>query len=383
MRFFSMFKKLLRLRSLLLAAVFCLLAYMPIFGFPSLQNMGAGGMMSSQGYQGIISLWSVDTFEGGTYSREALLGDFARSFEKINKGVFILAQSFTPEEFAWQIEQGNKPDLISFGVGSGELIKDSLQKYGGKVFARGDITAGGKIEGKTYALPWCMGGYAVFSTDKLLLEAKIDKEKNILGEVFNGGFLKSGKNPKTVYSLIYGSANTLPLASLLRSSGTFITNDYGMQTTDTQYTAYEKFVSFSSHTFLLGTQRDIYRLGLKADQGKINELIMAPLGGYTDLVQYMGIFEGVEGSRLKSCEVFLEYITGDGCQQKLARLSMFSPCGVRLYGSGALAEMEEALARPLSVLNVFTAKNVLDEYKRLCGLAAYGDQSAKKSLNGL
>ena len=41
-------------------------------------------------YNGVLSLWQIDTFEGGKGSRKQFLLSVAREFEKENQGVLIL-----------------------------------------------------------------------------------------------------------------------------------------------------------------------------------------------------------------------------------------------------------------------------------------------------
>lgn len=349
MRFFSRFKKFIRWRSLLYAAVFALLIFMPLFGFRALSRLAPGGMPQSRQYNGIISIWNIDTFEGGTYSRESMLNEFARAFQEKNKELYVLAQSYTAEEFDGQLAAGNRPDIVSFGTGAGALLKDSLRTYRGTVTVRDDLAAGGSVGGRLFAVPWCMGGYAVFSTEKAVKEPKV----------------------------ITGSKYTLPLAAYIKNGLTAV-----LAEESTQYTAYDSYTK-NYQNLLLGTQRDVYRLGLKVDNAKINELTMKPLGRYTDLVQYMGIFEGVSDERAEMCEAFIAFATSDACQKKIQKLSMFTVNGTKLYTSGNLAEMENALSAPLRVLNAFTAAHIIEEYKNLCRLALRGDETAKKTINGL
>lgn len=344
-------RRFFRFQYLLFAFVFALLIFMPIFGFAALRNPD-GNSDGGTGYQGIVTLWNVDTFEGGTYSRELLLGDFARSFESSHKGLYIVVTAFSPEEFRDQIEKGNRPDLISFGTGAGGLVKGDLQKYRGSMNIRDDLAEGGILSGKQYALPWCMGGYALFSTEKLAAGAK-------------------------AYA---GSKYTLPLAALTKNGVADIMAEESFST-NSQYNAYEKFVAKYS-SYLLGTQRDIYRLGLKVDQGKISDLKMRVLGNFTDLVQYMGIFEGVSGGRLDACQNFLEYVTSDTCQKKIARLGMFAATDITLYSGGLLSEMESAL-KNVRVLSAFTSYEALLEYQSQSLLALQGNEEAKKSINSL
>jgi hypothetical protein len=365
-----------------------ILIFMPAVGFSQIYSLnGTPQKTVLPAYQGILTLWHIDTFEGGAYSREALLGDFSKSFERVNKGAYIIVSGFTPEEFAAQLSLGFTPDLISYAIGAGELIADRLSTYGGALNVRGDIISGGKIDGKVFGVPWCMGGYTLLSSDKLLLSAGLSKEDDLIDNIFNVGYeKKTGKNTKTIFSAAAGQNANLPMLALSLNSSASIANDFSIEggyCLDSQYKAYEKFISLDYSTFLLGTQRDIYRCTLKCDQGKINELISVPLSGFSDLVQYISIFEGVKKDKLPVCERFIEYITGDGCQRRISALSMFSVNGTRLYGGGPLADMEQALSKPLRTLNVFTSKKIIEDYNLLLKKAIAGDAAAKNNLKNI
>lgn len=48
-------------------------------------------------YTGVITVWQVDTFEGGTGSRTAWLNRLLASLEKQYNGVYFVVRSMTPE----------------------------------------------------------------------------------------------------------------------------------------------------------------------------------------------------------------------------------------------------------------------------------------------
>ena len=50
--------------------------------------------------QGIFELWHIETFEGGSASRTSFLEKQAIAFEKENKGVYIVVNSMSLEQFA-------------------------------------------------------------------------------------------------------------------------------------------------------------------------------------------------------------------------------------------------------------------------------------------
>ena len=68
-------------------------------------------------YKGIISLWQIDGFEGGSGSRKQFLLKVARDFEKQNQGVLVMVINHTFLSATENIERGILPDLISFSNG--------------------------------------------------------------------------------------------------------------------------------------------------------------------------------------------------------------------------------------------------------------------------
>lgn len=106
----------------------------------------------AKGYSGILRIWQIDNFEGGTGSRSAFINRAARSFEAVNEGTLILVTAHTEQSAASSIAEGNIPDMISFGTGA-DFVGDIAQPLRGYSFPYAQI---GK---ETYAYPWCRGGY--------------------------------------------------------------------------------------------------------------------------------------------------------------------------------------------------------------------------------
>ena len=113
----------------ILMSIFILLyiGIAPITIFPRLkQSQGLVNKEIQIDYMGILELWNVDTFEGGSVSRTAFLQKRAMEFEKQHTGTFIMVQSMTLEQVQLNIENGNLPDMISFGIGIGDEIINHL-----------------------------------------------------------------------------------------------------------------------------------------------------------------------------------------------------------------------------------------------------------------
>ena len=105
-------KKLLPIISLILCCVSIIFTF--TFG---IKNLNKNKENVSEEYKCILTLWHIDTFEGGVGSRKQFLHNIAKNFEKKNKGVFIMVTSYTLEGVKQQFKKGNYPDILSYGNG--------------------------------------------------------------------------------------------------------------------------------------------------------------------------------------------------------------------------------------------------------------------------
>ena len=49
-------------------------------------------------FRGVLDLWHVETFEGGSSSRKSWLNSVARQFEKANKGIYVCVTTYTHQQ---------------------------------------------------------------------------------------------------------------------------------------------------------------------------------------------------------------------------------------------------------------------------------------------
>lgn len=294
-------------------------------------------------YKGVLNLWHVDGFEGGSGSRAEFLKKRTIEFESKNKGVFISVQSYTYEQVRQKLADGGTFDLISFSAGVGELVLGKVSAYGGAVNVRDDLLDGGMIDGKIFALPWAFGGYALFSRGDEQAESTV-----CVGLAqFNDPFRAALRNRDKMGKICKWGAKDL-----------------------TSFQAYEAFSAKNEFSALLGTQRDLARFELKQSKGEAQDLKVECFDGFTDLVQYVAFCDN-GGGRGEYAQAFMQYLTGDEAQKKLASIRMFSPA-LEIYESGLHREMQTALSRPLETVNVFTAGDKLlqmrdDDRHALCG----------------
>lgn len=298
-------------------------------------------------YSGILELWNIDTFEGGSVSRSSWLEKQAMAFERINKGVFIVVSNFTMKQAILNLEAGNFPNLISYGVGMGEIVLPEIKEYCGKVIGVDHIIESGKFNDRQMAVPYMMGGYFMF-----------------------------GDNLNKLTTGLIGYNN--PVLSLISSNDI----DCNLEDVSTQldsYSAYSKFISNNDFA-LLGTQRDLVRINNRINNGKLESKNIKQLSGFTDLIQYISIGK-CNNMEVTIATKFIEYLLSYEAQSSVVNIDMFSVLDNIFYSSSPYREYEKNLKQNSKTINIFLANDVINNIKMLSLEALTGNIKSLKEVN--
>jgi len=294
---------------------------------------------TASAYQGVISVWQIDSFEGGTGSRRVFLMNTASNFEKQNKGTLFMVTNFTIDGAIDAIQQGRWPDIISYGSGlepqgAIELRFDKNVKYG-------------NIGDKNYAIPWCRGTYVLIVKDGAILPSD-----------------------KTINEIIVSQGEyTQPLTALYLSG-------YSAKKV-TKYAPQDAFSYFYNGKVqcMIGTQRDVVRLSYKNANATI-----IPLDSYNDLYQYISVTTK-DSQKITACINFVNYLTSEGVQNRVKNLNLFSPYISLQYDSEEWNSMQNlTFAKGVSA---FVDRLTLKEMQRLSTLAILGDSVAGDKLKNI
>ena len=280
-------------------------------------------------FKEVITVWHIDTFEGGKWSRREFLNYVAKKFEKKNVGVLIMVKSISRDGIVESINKGELPDIVSYGAGV-DIVKLAEIK-GDKTFNNGQVNK------KQYALPWCKGGYVLFS--------KVDKQTD-------------NKIEKLVVSQ---SEYSQPLLSFL--SENILTEKIEVLP---PLDAYVQFVTGKAEYFL-GTQRDVERL-----QAKGYSYNAKPLEHFNDLYQYVSITE--KGNSKNFTQKFIEYLLSEEIQKELTKISMFSQFYDISFENETLNKMSKI--RQKDGLNLFLPSLTLKELQECSVKAVLGDDES-------
>ena len=306
-------------------------------------------------YQGILELWHVETFEGGSVSRATFLERESRTFENKHKGTYISIQTMTLEQFDLNLSAGKKPNMLSFGIGVGSNFLNDLVVLDSEN-VRQDIAFGGKFNGKQMAIPYILGGYGIITNNGQNIT-------DFANENMVSGQTNSDKNAngKTGVGLL-GTIN--PLKAMQKSNIKIaqIYDDSVDKNMDS-YTAYDRFIK-GNFSALVGTQRDVFRCENRVQNGKMQAINFNFLGGWTDIVQYVSIFKSNQIEE-EMCKKFVSGLVSNEAQKKLSNYNLFSVLkNIKLYNVGTFADFENVLNNSLEVENVFLNKEQIDFQKQ-------------------
>ena len=307
-------------------------------------------------YMGIIELWNIDTFEGGSKSRTSFLEKQAISFEKEHKGCYVMVYSLSMEQAIINLKNGQKPDMISFGIGVGENLKQNLIRLGSSFNVRSDLLGGGKDNNSLLAVPYLLGGYVLIN------------ENNSQQKALTCDILGFGGNSYNNFAVALVE-NNVSYNELFEANSSI-----------DSFTAYDKYLSKKFNS-LCGTQRDLYRVQNRIEKGTMQERSFEYLQGFSDLVQYIGIATE-DKEKQEICENFIQKLLSSDVQQSLANYNLFSVNQSDIYSSQneQFSKIEKVLSKPLKTINVFTSNTELNEIKQLSKKALNNDSDAKARL---
>ena len=280
-------------------------------------------------FKEILTIWQIDSFEGGKWSRREFINSVARKFEKNNTGVLIMVKTLSSEGVAEAVKRGEMPDIISYGAGVDMINLQELKIN--KCFLNG------KINDKQYAIPWCRGGYLLFSNPQKSNDENIDKI-----------VVSQAENTQPLLAMLYENINANKIEIL------------------PPLEAYIQFVTGKT-AFFLGTQRDVERL-----ESKGVTYTAKPLENYNDLYQYLSVTE--RGNKKESAIKFVEYLLSKEIQLELSKISMMSEFYTVNFQNQTLAEMSKIKAK--YGLSAFLSKEQLKELQNLSLTGLKGDDES-------
>ena len=292
----------------------------------------------------VLSLVHIETFEGSMSSRGKYLEKLATLFNKKRKDVYITIKTLTIEELELNFEDGFC-DIVSFGYGVGDFLKDNLIKLK-NIDMHKSFLESGKSDGEILAYPYSFGGYATITR-----QSAINKDSVSLSEI---GKVTIKDKSKNEYSFGFAKNGLVNIAGVLKQNNITTKKELFYENDLSTYNMYEKFLANKFAT-LIGTTRDVVRCKDREVKGSLSPCVYNYLGGFTDLVQYLGITSKNYGNQIIAQE-FLEFALSEDLQRALNKVGLFSPVFDDIYEEGYLKEFENVLSKDIVVPNAFLSK---------------------------
>lgn len=319
-----------------------------VFGLPFLikgdkkTNFGDAFIGKKAELQGVVELWHIDTFEGGSASRSGWISKRAIEFERENLGLYVLVKEVSESEFLLSLKKGIYPDLISFGSGLNSDFFNLLTPLNFDFEANNNaIKALKNGNGKTVAVPFCYSAYALFSfEDKFALLGLSGRLNENLTKT--GYIKKLRRGEKKIYSCVYGGGGKTSPKQFLK----FEQNELAVFPNCDEMTSYEAYCEFVSGkaNILVGSLRDLARLENKVANGAATGLIVEPLGRQTNMACFLAAFNQSNALKSKYSNKFIEFCLSEKSQQRIKDIGLLSPIVSNLYGnSGNLSVIERAM----------------------------------------
>lgn len=321
----------------------CLIIFSITFtAFVGKNKIVNGGMDTTPTpYKGVISIWQVDSFEGGVGSRKQFLLKIARWYEKNNDGVLFMVTNQTEEGVKESIKNGELPDIISFGTG--------VDVSGFSQINIDRVSKGGKIGEECFAVAWCRGGYFL---------------------IYNPSIVSNVDNIKEIENLLVSQGQFTQPLTALTMQGIVAKNIEVKKPMD----AYVKFVEGKT-PFFLATQRDIFRL-----KNRGYEFGAVAITEFNDLYQY-AVITSTDQTKRFYAQSFLQFLLEDKAQQSLSSIGMFSDFTKVDYQDDCLLAIQSA--KPNYTLSAFTDAKILHELQSVSIQAVCGEKDALNKIKKL
>lgn len=350
-----------------------ILLAVPLFVLPHLKHKDTP---PQKDISGLLSMWHIETFEGGSIARSKYLLEQMIELQKTHNNLLVSIKVLTIEEASNLIEQGILPDLVSFGTGSGYLFSDYAQNYEGKLNIKDEFIKAGSIDGQVKAVAYMTGGYVLMCNKQNADVANIDRKQKLSDNIYKVGY-QYNKGKSYRHSVIMGRQYNLPLTAAVFNTDMTAAQD-SVFFANTQYEAYEMFVNGKA-TMLLGTQRDMHRVLNRMSQNDFFEMDFQALSGFCDLVQYLAVTSKDTNAK-DNAETVIEFLIEKTAQNNLTKCGMFGVDGNNYYTAAYLKDIEKALHNPLKTVNAFENTDELAKLHNLSVFAAKGDNNSKVAL---
>ncbi len=353
----------------------CAVSLLLIAMCPVLLLMRSHKAAEAAPYKGILSLWHITSWRTGGASFESFLSKRIKAFEADYAYAFIELTSLTPEEAAQAFAAGDTPDLISCPLGMNIGIDLHKLPFSDTI-----------LPGTGFAAwPYTCGGYCVLVNTDLLTEQGAPIPEN------GWGIRPEALTAAAQYGAFFDAEtgkSSLPALALHRYP----------ESDEKSYSAWGEPEPRAAMLSLMPQELDdgldIFLDGkaavLVASQHQLCEAQQAyikgdgpaffayAIGGYTDMVQMIGVTESGDKKKLSACEMFARSLLTSSAQRGLEALGTLPVVAdIEIYAED---ECRRTMYSMLCESAALPEAGDAQELNTLAAKALGGDADALKTL---
>ncbi len=329
-------------------------------------------------FQGILHMWHITGWRTGGSSSYAFLENRIKQYEAQNPHVFIELESYTPEKADKALQNGQRPDIISYPYGIDPALDFAPLPHHNFLM----------LNDQDKAYPYMFGGYCLLVNNDLLSENGIDiyqgwgirpdalLEAAELGVAFDA---EEGYSSLPVLAL-----HAYPPAPKpnMTTFGEPEMPDVALGLSASYSDGLGSFCKGES-AVLIASHRQLFEASERYTQGEAPGFTAYAIGGYTDMAQMVSISLQEDELRQSACENFVEWLVSPACQKKLEALGVCPAVSdVDIYRqnealravydqlctSGVFAPSEERQTLEALAMDAFGGSEVaLNKLRRLLG----------------
>lgn len=328
----------------------------------------------TESYKGVLMLWNVTDWRTAGSSCAAYLKKRVENFESRNAFIFIDIVNMTKEEASKALQNGEKPDIISYPLGFDPAIELSSLPHIDTIFP----------QIKDTAYPYMCGAYGIaVNTDMLDAEGMFAPQgwgirpDELIDIARLGVSFDSEKGYSSLPSVVlheYPEAEGPGLSTWQEPE----MPDAALSLSITSYSDGLRSFTSEKSCILIASQRQLFELTQLYQDGSSPSFQSYALSGYTDMVQLISTASCDDEKKRAACADFAQYLLSEDAQKRLEALGVFPVLpGLEVYST------DECFSQMYKLLSQHTSLALPENWSNINELSKETLGGSKQALTRL
>lgn len=324
-------------------------------------------------YKGILTLLHISDWRTAGSSVASFLEKCILQFEACNPHVFIDLVCLSKDDAAEALTNGFKPDIISYPYGFAAQWSFAALPPANHCFNPGAHNA----------YPYLCGGYCAIVNTDMLNEKGVEiaddwgiRPEELLNAAKLGICFDSEKGYTSLPALAkhqYPDVKRPDISTFEKPEPA----DVALNIPGKLQNGLQCFCDEQA-AVLIASHRQLFEVWQQFEHGQAPGFKAYAIGGYTDMVQMIGVSDAAEQPKLKACQQFAVLTVSGKMQRRVAALGVFPVApGIEIYSDDGC---KKAMCELLCQNAAFGDPNMLHTLNSLAEKAFRGDKNALKTL---